>query len=100
MFSDDQLRLMIQLCHQWHELRKSAVATGSTLFTALGLNTLKKQQEQYEFVEFEKAKSEPKDRIKERMEHGRRNEINAVATLVGKVLLCFYPSYTFSEGIV
>lgn len=88
---------MKQLSPQWHELRKSAVATGSTLFTALGLDTLKKQQEHYDFVKFEKAKSEPTARIKERMEHGQRNEINAVATLVGKVLPCFYPSYTFSE---
>jgi hypothetical protein len=32
------------------------------------------------------------------MEHGQRNEINAVATLVGKILPAFYPSYKFSEG--
>lgn len=97
IFSHDQLRLMKQMSPQWHELRKSAVTTGSTLFTALGLETLKKQQEHYDFVRFEKAKSEPTARIKERMEHGQRNEINAVATLVGKVFPCFYPSYTFSE---
>lgn len=78
-------------------MRKSAVATGTTLFTALGLDTLKKQQEHYDFVKFEKAKSEPTDRIKERMEHSRKKEINAGATLVGKILPCFYPSYTFSE---
>ena len=58
---------------------------------------MKKQQEHYDFVRFGKEKEQPLANVKEKMEYGRSNEINAVATPVGKVSPAIYPDLTFSE---
>jgi hypothetical protein len=68
---------------------KKAVVTGSALNAALGLDTLKKQQEHFDFVKYGKLKPEPNSDAQERMKHGTDNEINAVATLVTKILPVF-----------
>lgn len=69
-FSDNDSRLLKQRTEQWFCVRKKAVVTGSTLNAALGLETLKKQQEHFDYVKFEKAKSEPSAEVMEKMKHG------------------------------
>ena len=97
LFHEQHYRLMKQLSPQWHEVRKDSVTTGSSLNASIGLDTLKKQQEHYDFVRFGKEREQPSAIVKEKMEYGRSNEINAAATLVGKVLPAIYPHLTFSE---
>lgn len=50
-----------------HSKRSTATITGSTLNTALGLDTLKAQQLHYDCVKFGKKKSEPSSKVKERI---------------------------------
>lgn len=75
---------------------RKAVVTGSTFYSALGLSTLKDQKEHFEKV-YENIRKSPSDMVKMFMEHGTKNEINALATLVGKILPVFYPHITFQE---
>ena len=76
---------------------KKAVVTGSALNAALWLDTLKKQQEHFDFVKYGKLKPEPNSDAQERMKHGTDNEINAVATLVTKILPVFFPHMSYVE---
>ena len=79
-------RKIKQLSEKWFELRKEAKVTGSTLHRAIGLGTLKEAQAHFESVYNGVEKPEPSHNKKKAMKHGRDNEINTVATLVGKLL--------------
>ena len=74
-----------QKSDKWFELRRENRITGSTIFRAIGMNTLKEQQEHYDkvFKGIEKPLSKAK--------------IHALATLLGKILPVYYPHLTFIE---
>ena len=94
---DNQLRFIKQRSEKWFTVRKTAVVTGSTLYKAIGLESLNLQLEHFDSVVYQKEKEEPSAEVKDRMEHGTVNEINAVSTIVGKVLPMFYPGHHFVE---
>ncbi|KAL5011712.1 hypothetical protein ScPMuIL_010263 [Solemya velum] len=96
-FEIDTFQFLQQKSEDWFRVRSKATVTGSTLNSALGLDTLKKQQEHYDSVKHGKEKAEPSAGIKERMDYGTANEIHAVATLVAKVLPVLFPNMTFTE---
>jgi hypothetical protein len=54
----------------------------STINSAIELNGLKAQEEYYSQVKQGKEKPEPNERVKMTMDHGSKNEINAISTLV------------------
>ena len=81
----------------WFQLRSTAKVTGSTLNNAIGLGSLKVQQEHFDSVVYNNPKPAPSQSAKECMEHGTVNEINAIATLVGKVLPVFWPNLQYVE---
>ncbi|OWF49631.1 hypothetical protein KP79_PYT22905 [Mizuhopecten yessoensis] len=81
----------------WKTARVFARVTGSTCFDALGFSSLKKQREHFEYVFESKEKPEFSTEVRKLMKHGSDNEINAVATLVSKVLPDFLPRYSFFE---
>ena len=81
----------------WLKLRSTAKVTGSTLNNAIGLGTLKAQQEHFDSVVYNNPKPAPSESTKECMEHGTVNEINAIATLVGKVLPVYWPNLQYVE---
>lgn len=94
----ESFRTVKQKSHLWYQVRSKATFTGSTLYAALGLDTLKKQTEQFDFVRFKKQKSqEVNEDVRQRMALGIDNEINAVSTLVSKFLPVFYPDLLFVE---
>ena len=82
----------------WFKLRETVKVTGSVAHDSIGLNTLKAQKDY-----FDSKLSPPKrnetvtESAKQAMEHGARNEINATATLVGKVMPVYYPDFEFHE---
>ena len=80
----------------WHNVRKKARVTGSTLHTAIGLRGLKAQKKHYE-VYVEGHTETFSDDVKERMEYGTSNENNAVATLVSRFLPVYFPEDCFVE---
>ncbi|KAK7507914.1 hypothetical protein BaRGS_00000879 [Batillaria attramentaria] len=86
-----------QRSEQWHKLRKTAKVTGSTAHKAAGLAGLKCMLEHFE-QKFHGKEARPFDTETERrMQHGSDNEINAIATLVAKVLPVFFPNTAYVE---
>ena len=86
-----------QRCERWLEIRKTARATGSTLHAALGLNSLKTQLQHFDYVVNGLEKPSVDNQAKQRMQYGTDHEIDAVATLVSKVLPIFCPDVTYVE---
>ena len=96
-FCNDKLAIVNQRSEAWHWARKQAAITGSTCYTAIGLNGLKKQQAHYNKI-FCGAQPETHDaETLKRMQYGSEQEINAVATLVAKVLPVYFPHTSFYE---
>ena len=96
------MNLKERSCHvkqhtkQWHELRDGAVVTGSSWYDVIGLTNLKKQKQHYERV-VHKKKEIVSNELQELYDYGSSNEINGIATLVGKVIPVFYPHLTYRE---
>ena len=99
--SGGNTRHIKQRSEEWFNLRKSAKVTGSTIYTALGLDGTQRMKEHFEHVICGIPKRTPSEEIKSAMEYGTANEANAIATIVGKVLPTFYPHLKyFEEGCV
>ncbi|KAH3697092.1 hypothetical protein DPMN_084577 [Dreissena polymorpha] len=95
--AEESTRLMKQRSNEWFEYRKRAKVTGSSLFTAIGGDGLKRQKDHFDKVMCGIAEKDPTLEQKKAIEHGVVNEINGVATLVGKVLPVVEPDLTFCE---
>lgn len=91
--------LIKQHSNHWHQLRKKAVVTRRTGFAALGLKTLNKQKQYYEKV-FEGKDVPLSDEKRDLFEYRSKNEINKLATLVGKYLPVFLPHIIFLKMVV
>ena len=90
--------LVRQRTDSWFSIRKQALVTGSTINSAIGLNGLKAQKEHYSQV---KEKPQPNERVNMAMDHGSKNEINAISTLVGKILPSLFPGiWYYEEGCI
>lgn len=89
-------RRIKQRTERWLDLRKQALVTGSTLYAATGLDGLKKQKEYFDKV-ICKVEEEKSNQVKKNMEYGTNNEINAIATLVTKVLPVLHPCLEYRE---
>ena len=80
------------------KIRKNTRVTGSTLNKALGLDTLLKQKERhYVFV---RGRQEPpvSRELQKMFDHGTRNKINAIATLVSTIVPAYLPAcFAFYE---
>ena len=94
--SNDTRRVK-QRSEEWFKLRKSAVVTGSTIFQALGLESLKQQCEYFDVTICGKEKTKVTEEVQGYMDYGTKNEINATATLVGKVLPVLSPDLVYQE---
>ena len=86
-----------QRSSKWFELRKSARVTGSTLYKALGLDGMRRLKEHFDHVVCGVPESSPSEEAQKAMAYGSENEINAVATAVGKALPVLYPGLRFHE---
>ena len=80
----------------WFERRKDMKVTGSTMFQAIGLDGLKRQKEHFDSVVcgVQNPRSES---VENALEYGKKNEINASATFVGKVMPLLFPGKYFCE---
>ena len=85
-----------QRSDEWFELRKDVRVTGSTVSKAIGVDSLKEQKL---FVDHHVVgpTPPPSEFVQTAMTYGTDNEINAVATLVGKVMPVLFPSLVFCE---
>ena len=96
-FNEDTYIFLKQRTEKWFAIRAESTVTGSTLNASLGLDTLKSQQEHFDYVKFGKDRPPPSAQVKEKMNYGTVNELHAVATLVAKVLPVLYPNMVYSE---
>ena len=97
--SDDQTstRLIVQKSDEWFQLRNQAKVTGSTLYKAIGCDGLGKQKDHFEKVICGVPEKEHSAEVKAMMDWGTTNEVNAVATVVGKILPVLEPGLKFYE---
>lgn len=86
--NDCDSRYVKQRTENWFELRSAAKVTGSTCYSAVGLDTLKRQQAHFDMIFNTQS---------ERMRFGVLHEIDAIATLVSKVLPFLYPNAKYVE---
>lgn len=93
-------RYIKQRATEWFNIRKQARVTGSTLNAAAGPGTLKQQQEHYDTVVMQKESENNKQddmRKSANMLFGTEHEIDAIATLVSRVLPVYFPSMAYVE---
>ena len=83
---------------EWHSVRKKARVTGSTLYKAVGLDTLQRQKEHHYTVVCGRSESAPDTLLQKRLAHGRENEVNIIATIVSSIMPAFLPNcYAYFE---
>ena len=70
-----------------------ARVTGSTAYNALGFVTLKAQKQHFDHVVKESELLPVDSSAAIRMKHGNENEINALATLVSKMMRVLFPGH-------
>ena len=90
------MQFIKQCSDKWFALRKCYRVTGSTINSAIGLDTLQKQKDHhYEHVRGRKPPPVPPD-LQKKFDHGTRNEVNATATLLSTVVPAYLPAcYAF-----
>lgn len=94
--------LVKQNTEMWKGLRKEARGTGSTLQSALmlGMKTGAKcrAKDHFDTYIMKKPDKPVPPELQARFDHGHRNEVNALATVVGVFMPAFLPPcYTFVE---
>ena len=83
---------------QWHTLRKTTRVTGSSLYRAIGLDTLQRQKEHHYTFVSGRSPNVHDPTTEKRLKHGRDNEVNIITTLVAKIMIAFLPPcYSFFE---
>ena len=85
-----------QRTEEWHELRGQFLVTGSTVSRAIGLESLK-EQKLFRETMISGQIPQHSEYVLKAMEYGSRNEINAIATLVGKIIPVLFPSLVYCE---
>ena len=99
--SDDEksmsTRNIKQRSDEWFMIRQQAKVTGSTLFRAIGLESLQKMKDHFDTVICGVPERTPPVEVENAMKHGTLNEPNAVGTIVGKVIPVMHPELIFFE---
>lgn len=85
-----------QRTEAWHALRNQARVTGSTMHSAIGMRGLKAQKAHFDRMVCHQE-VEVSDELQKFFDHGTKNEPNALATLVSRVLPTFYPDFDYIE---
>ena len=94
----DNSDLIKQRTPEWYSLRESCRVTGSTMFKALGFDTLSRQKEHHNTFVCGRSPPTHSSEVKEKLQHGTLNEQNILATLTGLILPSFLPPcYAFFE---
>ena len=96
--NEDNVQFIKQCSKKWFEVHSKSHVTGSTIYTALGLDTLTKQKEHhYVHVHGCKPPPMPPD-LQKLFDHGTKNEVNAIATLMSTVVPAYLPAcFAFYE---
>ena len=90
----EDTRFLKQGTDAWLAIRKQAPVTGSSAYSALGMHTLKKMKSHIKHLQDGTSPTHDPT-TQERLDHGRNNEVHAIATLVCRVLPMYFPGMTF-----
>ncbi len=90
-------RLVKQRSELWFSLRKCYPLTGSTMYKGLGFGGLSNLKDHIKVHVKQEQESTPTPEVQERLDHGTKNEINALATLAGMVIPHFFPALSILE---
>ena len=83
---------------EWFKLREKFPITGSQLYPGIGLDSLKNMQKHFDKVTGKSSENDAvSEEVQKRLEHGSLSEINATATLTGKVIPMYYPDCKYIE---
>ncbi|VDI03707.1 Hypothetical predicted protein [Mytilus galloprovincialis] len=85
-----------QRSDNWKNLRACSRVTGSTLFRAIGLGTLKEQQTHYDKV-YRGVEVPVSSKLQQLFDYGTAQEINAIGTLVVKIIPVYFPQLQYRE---
>ena len=96
--NEDNVQFIKQRSKKWFEICSKAHVTGSTIYTALGLDTLTKQKEHH-YIHFRGCKPPPTPPdLQKLFDHGTKNEVNAIVTLISTVVPAYLPAcFAFYE---
>lgn len=90
-------RFVKQKSDQWFQLRNRAQVTGSTVYRALGLDSLKAQQQHFDKVIHGREIPNPSKSQLEAMQYGIDHEIDAISTVASRFLPAYYPQLNYIE---
>ena len=76
---------------QWHSVHNKVRVTGSTIGKASGLDTLSAQKVHHSVFVSKKTPPVPTPDVMEKLQYGSRNEVHALATLVGALIPALLP---------
>jgi hypothetical protein len=93
----ENFSLLKQRTEEWSKWRQESHVTGSTMFNAVGLGTVKDQRTHFDVYINKKKAPEIPENIKQYMEHGTMHEKDALATVLGKVMPGLFPNHTLIE---
>ena len=87
-----------QRSEEWFTIRQTTCVTGSTLYKAIGLDTLQHQKDHHYTYVCRRCLSAPDSDLAKRLQHGTENEVNIISTLAAKIMPAFLPPcYTYFE---
>lgn len=95
--SEEDSTLIKQRSDIWFSKRKEAIVTGSTINTAIALDGLKRQKQLLEVKAGKRTEDKITPDLQQKFDHETKHKINAVATLVSKILPAFNPDSSFFE---
>ncbi|XP_053406396.1 uncharacterized protein LOC128559213 [Mercenaria mercenaria] len=81
----------------WHEERNKMKVTGSSIFQAIGCDTLKSQKEHFGKVVNGMQPMKSSDIQQQAMQHGTESEIHQIATMCGVIMPFLFPDLVFNE---
>ena len=79
---DENTQYIKQGSDMWHSIRKKVRVTGSTLRNAIGLDTLAKQKDHFYEKVLGRTPPPTTPQLQKMFDHRRKNEVNAISTLV------------------
>ena len=89
---ENNLQYIKQRTEEWFALRKQSRVTGSTLNSAIGLDTLQKQK-QHHYIHIRGREPPPvPDDLQKKFDYGTKNEVNGIATLISTVAPAYLPA--------
>ena len=86
-----------QRSQEWIDARRNAKVTGSTIYTAIGCDSLKKQKQHFDKVFSGVEADEPSEAQHDAMLHGTQSEVHEIATLSSIVMPFLFPDMIFHE---